>query len=106
MQKSFVMLLVAACASAAPVIRTSSSAVVNAASYIPIGAAGTGLAQGCYFVIFGSGLGPANIAVATLPFPQNLAGTTVTVTPAKGSPVQAYLYYALDGQVSGILPSN
>jgi uncharacterized protein (TIGR03437 family) len=105
MKKQLILSLLAViAASAAPVIRTGG--VVNAASYIPLGTQGSGIAQGSYFVIFGSGLGPASISVSPLPFLNNLAGTTVTFTPATGSPVQAFLYYAVDGQVSGILPSS
>jgi uncharacterized protein (TIGR03437 family) len=94
-----------AAASAEPKIRTSAG-VMNAASYIPLGTAGQGIAQGSFFVIFGTGLGPASIAIAAQPYPNNVGNTSVTVTPVGGSPVQAYLYYALDTQVSGILPSN
>ena len=57
-------------------------------------------------MIFGTGLGPANIAIASAPFPLTIGCTTVTITPSSGSPVTAFLYYAVDGQVSGILPSN
>src|SRR4051794_35488597 len=68
---------------------------------------GSGIAQGSYFVIFGSGLGPANIAIApSLNFTTSLGGTTVTVSPSAGPAVQCFLYYALDGQVSAILPST
>jgi len=80
--------------------------VYNAANNIPLGNAGSGIAQGAFFVVFGSGLGPASIAIASMPYPTSLSGTTVTVTPAGGSPVTAYLYYSLDGQVAGILPST
>src|SRR5439155_25513431 len=97
-------ILTAAAASAAPSIR--SGGVVNAASYVPLGTAGSGIAQGAFFVIFGSGLGPAAISVAGMPYPTSIGGTTVTITPASGSPVMAYLYYSSDGQVAGILPSN
>src|SRR5438132_5778074 len=75
--------LTAAAASAAPSIR--SGGVVNAASYVPLGTAGSGIAQGAFFVIFGSGLGPAAISVAGMPYPTSIGGatgTTVTVTPA------------------------
>jgi uncharacterized protein (TIGR03437 family) len=82
------------------------TAVFNAASNIPLGNAGSGIAQGAFFVVFGSGLGPASISVASMPYPAAISGTTVTVTPVGGSPVSAFLYYSGDGQVSGILPST
>ena len=80
--------------------------VYNAAANIPLGNAGSGIAQGAYFVAFGSGLGPSPIAVAGMPFPTSVGGTSVTVTPVGGAAVTAYMYYAVDGQVAGILPSN
>jgi uncharacterized protein (TIGR03437 family) len=104
MKKLPILCLLAIAASAAPIIRTGG--VVNAASYSPLGTQGSGIAQGSYFVIFGSGLGPASISISPLPFPTSLAGTTVTFTPASGAPVQAFMYYTVDGQISGILPSS
>jgi len=103
MRKALILtfLTVAAASAAAKV-----TGVVNAASYIPLGNAGSGIAQGAFFVVFGSGLGPASIAIGSMPYPTSLSGTTVTVTPAGGSPVTAYLYYSVDGQVAGILPSS
>jgi uncharacterized protein (TIGR03437 family) len=95
-------LTVATASAAAPAV----TSVVNAASYIPLGNAGSGIAQGAFFVVFGSGLGPASISIASMPYPTSLSGTTVTVTPAAGSAVTAYLYYSVDGQVAGILPST
>ena len=106
MKKYLIFVLAAMTVSAAPVIRTTADGVVNAASYIPLGTAGSGIAQGSYFVIFGSGLGPANIAISPFPFQTTFGGTSVTFTPAGGAPVQAFIYYASDRQVSGILPST
>lgn len=106
MKRIILFFVLAAAASAAPVIRSGTSGIVNAASYIPLGAQGKGIAQGSFFVIFGSGLGPSTIAIAEQPYPTTTGGTTVTITPAGGSPVSAFLYYAVDGQVSGILPST
>ena len=73
MHKQLLLCLLAATAlSAAPVIRPRDG-VLNAASYIPLGTQGSGIAQGSYFVIFGSGLGPTNIVVSSLPFQNNLS---------------------------------
>ena len=91
-----------AASAAAPAI----TSVVNAASYIPLGNTGSGIAQGAFFVVFGSGLGPASISIASMPYPTSLSNTMITVTPASGTAVTAYLYYSVDGQVAGILPSN
>jgi uncharacterized protein (TIGR03437 family) len=85
------------------------SGVVNAASNIPLGTAGSGIAQGAFFVIFGTGLGPSPISIAGMPYPAAIGGTngtSVTITPATGTPVTAWLYYSLETQVAGILPSN
>ena len=60
-------------------------------------------------MVKGSGLGPASIVLAAPPFTTSVGGangTSITVTPSGGSPVQAFMYYALDVQVAGILPSN
>jgi len=106
MRTSILLCLLALAASAAPVILSGASGVVNAASNSPLGPAGSGIAQGSFFVIYGSGLGPSSIAIASAPFPTSIGGASVTITPSGGSPVTAYLYYAVDTQVSGILPSN
>jgi uncharacterized protein (TIGR03437 family) len=85
--------------SAAPTIK----GVANAAANIPFNYP---IAQGAIFVIYGSGLGPANISTASSPFQStNLSGTSVSVT-VSGTTVNALMYYASDGQVAGLLPSN
>ncbi len=105
MRTQFILcLLSVAAASAAPAIR--SGGVVNAATNIPLGTQGSGIAQGSYFAIYGAGLGPTASASAGVPYPNTLGGATVTVTPASGSPVQAFLTYVQDGQINAILPSN
>jgi uncharacterized protein (TIGR03437 family) len=84
---------------AAPTI----TSVANAASNNTINAP---VAQGSVFVIKGSGLGPANIAVSSAPFQNtNLNSTSVAVTVA-GTTVNALMYYTSDGQVAALLPSN
>src|SRR6516165_7560172 len=85
--------------SAAPVI----TSVANAASNIPFNSP---VAQGAVFVIKGSGLGPADISVATAPFQNtNLSGTSVAVTVGSTT-VNALMYYTSDKQVAALLPSN
>jgi uncharacterized protein (TIGR03437 family) len=66
------------------------------------------LAPGGVFVILGSGLGPASIAIASAPnYPTSLGGTSVTFTPVGGgAAISAKMYYSLAGAVAGILPSS
>ena len=94
--------LVAVCCSmlsAAPAI----TGVANAAANIPFNHP---IAQGAIFVIYGSGLGPANISVAPSPFQSTtLSGTSVSVTVG-GTTVNALMYYTSATQVAGLLPSN
>ena len=105
MKNSLILcLLAAAVASAAPAIRTGG--VVNAATNTPIGNQGSGIAQGSYFAIYGTGLGPDTAASASVPYPSTLGGASVTVTPSGGPAVQAFLTYAQTGQINAILPSN
>jgi uncharacterized protein (TIGR03437 family) len=98
------------------VAQPSIGGIVNAGSYAsapldannnPIGS--NNIAQGSYFVIFGSGMGPASIVIApSLPLQTSLPdanGTSVTVSSG-GQNVSAYIYYTSATQVSGILPSN
>jgi uncharacterized protein (TIGR03437 family) len=86
-----------------PVI--SPASVISAASYAPIGG-NAGLAEGSYISVFGANLGPSTPVSATLPLSASLGGSTVTITPASGSAVQAYLEYVSSGQINAILPSN
>jgi len=82
------------------------NAVVNAASNAPIGGA-NGLALGSFVSIYGTNLGPtAGVNAAVLPLTLNLGGATVTFTPVKGSPQQAYTTYVGAGQINAIVPSG
>ena len=94
-------LLVPALAQSQPAIRAANG-VVNASSELP------DVARGSWFVIFGTGLGPASISIQNgLPYPAVLSGTSVTFTPASGgTPVNALMYYTLATQVAGMLPSS
>jgi uncharacterized protein (TIGR03437 family) len=85
--------------SAAPVIRGIANAGSNILVNFP-------LAQGSIFVIYGTGLGPANIAFAPSAFQATtLNGTSVAVTVGTTT-VNALMYYTSDGQVAALLPSN
>lgn len=89
-------------AAAQPVIRSDGTGVVNASSYLP------DIARGSWFVVFGTGLGPAGLTVASgLPFPTELAGSRVTFTPASGgAAIECRLWYTLATQLAGLLPST
>ena len=78
------------------------TSVANATGYQ------TKVTPGSVFVVFGSNLGPNNIVVAsTTNYPSALAGTSVTLTPVGGGAViTARIYYSLNIQVAGLLPST
>jgi uncharacterized protein (TIGR03437 family) len=89
---------------AQPVI--NAGGVVNAASGMAPALAGGGIARGSFFTIYGHGLGPQTAAQATsYPIETTLAGVSVTVSNASAQ-VNAYPFYAQDGQINAILPSN
>jgi uncharacterized protein (TIGR03437 family) len=88
---------------AAPAI----TGVYNAGSWIPPSLPNSGVAQGAYFTVTGSGLGPSTLLVAPsypLPTTQGLGGTVVQVKV--GAVTQTcIMYYTSATQVSGIVPS-
>ena len=91
--------LAPALSQAQPAIRATNG-ILNASSALP------DVAQGSWFVIYGTGLGPSTIAIQ-YPYTATLAGTSVTFTPASGgTPVSALLYYTLATQVAAMLPSS
>ncbi|PWU00287.1 MAG: hypothetical protein C5B51_25505 [Terriglobia bacterium] len=82
------------------------TAVENAATNIPPGLPNSAVAQGSLFVVKGTNLGPANIAIATtFPLTTSIGGTSVSVTVG-GTTVDAIMYYSLAAQVAAILPSR
>ena len=93
--------LTSSLAEAQPAIRTANG-VLNASSGLP------DVAQGSWFIVCGTGLGPATISVQNAaPYPTQLSGTSITFTPASGgTPVSALMYYTLAIQVAGLLPSS
>ena len=95
------LLLTSAFAQAQPAIRATNG-VLNASSGLP------DVAQGSWFIVCGTGLGPATISVQNaLPYPTQLSGTSITFTPASGgTPVSALMYYTLAIQIAGLLPSS
>ncbi len=93
MRNILVPLLFSACAFGQPVV----TAVVNASGYQPE------LAPGVVFVIFGTSLGPASLQTAAdTNYPESLAGTAITFTPAAGgAPITARMVYTLASSAAG-----
>lgn len=78
------------------------NSVVNASGYQEK------LSPGVVFVGFGTGMGPAAIAIANAPaYPDALAGTSITFTPAAGgAAITARMVYTVSGQIAAQLPSS
>ncbi|MBZ5608222.1 MAG: hypothetical protein LAP38_08195 [Acidobacteriia bacterium] len=82
------------------------TAVENAATNIPPELPNAAVAQGALFVVKGSNLGPASLAIATAyPFTSSIGGASIKVTVG-GTTVDAIMYYALAAQLAAILPSK
>ena len=88
-------------AQAQPAIRAANG-VLNASSGLP------DVAQGSWFIVCGTGLGPATLSVQTAPpYPAQLSETSIAFTPASGgTPVSALMYYTSATQIAGLLPSS
>lgn len=85
----------------------SITGVYNAGSWLPASLPNSGVAQGGYFTVTGSGLGPAALVVAPsypLQTTQGLGGTVVRVTVGTEN-LPCIMYYTSATQVSAILPS-
>ena len=94
----------AAPAPGAPVI--AAGGVVNTASYAQGGPPNGSLAQGSFFSIYGSGVGPDTPAQATTyPLPTTLGGVSVQITSG-GTKYNAPLVFVYKAQINAILPSN
>jgi uncharacterized protein (TIGR03437 family) len=94
-----------ACAFAAAQSTPQVGAVLNAASYTLPGLPGSGIAPGSMFLVFGTGLGPAQLESAVPPLSKKLAETVVHVS-GTGFEQDCYLFYTYATQVAGILPSQ
>jgi len=104
----FLMLASAALLAANAQPSVNASGIVNAASYTPEGMPGSGIAQGAFFAIFGTGLGPSVPQQAEsfpLPTSGGLGGTTIQVAVA-GTTLYAIVSYTSADQLLGILPSS
>ncbi len=87
-----------------PVI--AAGGVVNTASYAQGGPPNGSLAQGSFFSIYGSGVGPDTPAQATTyPLPTSLGGVSVQITSGT-TKYNAPLVFVYKGQINAILPSN
>ena len=82
------------------------SSVANAASNIPPGLPNSDIAQGAIFVVFGAGIGPANLSIAPAAFQSIILSNTSVAVTVNGSTVNAPLYYTSSSQISALLPSN
>src|SRR3979411_226480 len=81
-------------------------AVVNAASFMPQGLPGGGIARGSLFSIFGTRFGPGASAQATsFPLGTSLSNVSVTITQG-ATTVNAIPVFGSNTQVNAILPSN
>jgi uncharacterized protein (TIGR03437 family) len=84
------------------------SLIVNAASssYPPL--QNSSIAQGSYFTIYGTGMGPATgVSWNPYPLPTTLGGATVNVAvPASATPVPVYPSYVSASQINAVLPSG
>src|SRR5712691_11474070 len=82
------------------------TAVENAATNIPPGLPNGAIAQGALFVVKGTNLGPAAVAIAqSFPLLTTIGGISAQVTVG-GTTVDAIMYYSLDKQISAVLPSK
>lgn len=80
--------------------------VSNAASYALPPLQNSPIAQGSFFAVFGSNLGPSTFAYwGTYPLPTDLEGTSISVTVG-GTTTDAIIEFVSTGQVNAVLPSN
>jgi uncharacterized protein (TIGR03437 family) len=80
--------------------------IVNSASGVPPSLPGGALAQGSFFTIFATGVGPTPPQQAEqFPLPTNLGGTRVQIRQGTRT-VDCYLVFTSSTQINGIIPSN
>ncbi|HTX35037.1 MAG TPA: hypothetical protein VME43_08445, partial [Bryobacteraceae bacterium] len=82
------------------------SAVENAASNVGPGMPNAGIAQGCIFIVQGSGLGPSQIQIATAAFQNTALGGTSISVAVGSTTVNALMYYTSAAQLAALLPSD
>jgi len=122
---SFAVFLALGLLAASAFAQPSVTAVVNGASFSFPPLQNSGIAQGSFFSIFGTGIGPAASACGTnyvnciwdsagiSPFPSaanalptTIQGSSVNVTIGNNPPVKAYLEFVSASQINAVLPSN
>jgi len=80
--------------------------VSNAASFALTPLQNSSIAQGSYFAVFGSGLGPSTgVYWNPYPLPTTLGGSSINVTIGSTT-VAAFLEYSSAGQINAVLPAN
>ncbi len=96
----------AAAANTGPVPVVTPSGVVNSASLISANLPAGAIAQGSFFSIFGTNLGPDPFVQATTyPLGTTLAGVSIKITQGSTS-VQAYPMFVAQFQINAVMPSN
>ena len=83
----------------------TSAGIVNSASYAPVGLPNSSIAQGSFFTIFGTNLGPASSPPIAYPLPTILGGVQVKVTSG-GTTTNAFLWFVSPNQINAILPQT
>lgn len=125
MRTFFAIILTMGLLAASGFAQPTVTAVVNGASFSFPPLQNSSIAQGSFFSIFGTGIGPASSAcganlvnciwnpTAVSPFPSSanplptsILGTSVSVTIGSNAPVAAYLQYVSASQINAVLPSN
>ncbi len=80
-------------------------AIVNAASFAVDGSPSSGIARGSLFTVFGVDIGPTQAVRAdAFPLPLDLGGVSIKIS-AGGNQYDAVVLFAINSQVSAILPS-
>lgn len=104
MARPLLLCLLVISASAQPLLYYRGA--VNAASFMPQGLPGGGIAQGSLFSLFGQGLGPTTPAgQLTFPLATTIGGASITVTQGSTS-VHAIPLYVSRFQINAVMPSD
>jgi uncharacterized protein (TIGR03437 family) len=79
--------------------------IVNAASLAKIALPNSSIAQGSFFSVFGTNMGPAKSPSLSFPLQTNLGGVSLTIS-AGGQTFNAIPLFVGPGQINAVLPSN
>lgn len=89
--------------------------ITNAASFTLAPFPGASIAQGSFFSIFGTGLGPSvadcgpgltDCLWKPYPVPTSIQGVSAAVTVGNNAPVNVYLYLVFESQINAVMPSS